>query len=45
MSALGLLTVLGLCRLSRTARESDAELKLGASPWKRAIIGDINNSQ
>lgn len=45
ISAVGLLTVLGLCRLSRTARVSEAELKLGASPWKRAIIGDINNSR
>lgn len=33
------------CRLSLPARESRAELKRGASPWKRAIIRDINNSR
>lgn len=38
MSALGLLSVLVLCRLSCAAHECGAELKLGVSPWKRAII-------
>lgn len=44
-TVLGSLAALMSCRLSLPARESRAELKRGVSPWKRAIIQDINNSR